>query len=58
MYFNPQVIEKLNDTSTKMYYNQQGLKKLNDTSTKMYFDQRGLEMLYINRDLFQPTGYE
>ena len=31
MYFEPQGMEKLNDTSTKMYFNQQGLEKLNDT---------------------------
>ena len=57
MYFNEQGMEKLNDTSTKMYCNQQGWGKLNDTSTKMHFNQQGLEKLYVNQDVFQPTGF-
>ena len=55
MYFNPQGVEKLNDTSRKMYFDQHGLEmlyinqnvfqptgleKLNVTSTKMFFNQQ------------------
>ena len=62
MCFNPQGLEKLNDTSTKMYFIEQGLEKLNDTLTKMDFNQQGLRAYGVVVSMFwfspQRSGFE
>ena len=73
MYFNPQGLEKLNDTSTKMYFNEdvfqwyihQGVfQPTGFGEVKCYVNQDvistnrfGEVKCYVNQDVFQTTGF-